>query len=93
MKTYKKKIVKVVDQILCDCCGQSCSNEYGHEYAELSSTWGYCSKQDGTQYDIQLCETCFLDILTIIRFKRRKVLGTFNYPYDHDPLNGKRYFP
>ena len=100
MKTYKKKTVEVVDQILCDCCGQSCTKEFpttkpsfDHEYAELNATWGYCSNQDGIQYDIQICETCFTEVLNFIKDKRRKVLGPFNFPYEKDPLEGKCYFP
>jgi hypothetical protein len=96
LKTYKKKTVKVVDRILCDACGEDCTitepvNE--HEYAELTATWGYFSNQDGTQYDIHLCETCFNEVLSFIKNKRRKILGPFNYPYDKDPLEGKSYFP
>ena len=100
MKTYKKKLTKVVDQILCDCCGQSCTKEFpttkpsfDHEYASIEATWGYLSNQDGIQYDIQICETCFTEVLDFIKDKRRKILGPVKYPYDADPLEGKSYFP
>jgi hypothetical protein len=93
MKIYKKKTVKVVDQILCDCCGQSCSNEYDHEFAAIEAKWGYCSNQDGIQYDIQICETCFTEVLNFIKDKRRKVLEPFNFPHEKDPLEGRCYFP
>lgn len=93
MKTFKKKTVKVLDKIYCDSCGENCSKHIDHEYAELIATWGYCSNQDGTQYDIQICETCFTEVLNFIKNKRRRVLGSFNYPYDTDPLEGKSYFP
>lgn len=100
MKTYKKKTVEVVDQILCDCCGQSCTKEFpttkpsfDHEYASIEATWGYLSNQDGIQYDIQICETCFTEVLNFIKDKRRKVLEPFNFPHEKDPLEGRRYFP
>jgi hypothetical protein len=100
MKTYKKKLTKVVNEILCDCCGQSCTKEvptikpsFDHEYAELTATWGYFSQQDGQQFDIQLCESCFNEVLDFIKNKRRRVLGCFKYPYDKDPLEGSCYFP
>lgn len=96
MKTYKKKTVKVTDKILCDCCGKDCTitEPVGdYEYAELSATWGYFSEQDGIQYDIHLCESCFNEVLGFIKNKRKRVLGPFNYPYDSDPLEGKDYFP
>ena len=89
MKTYKKKLTKVVDQILCDCCGTSCTKQCDHEYAELSATWGYCSNQDGTQYDIQICETCFNEVIDFLKKKRKRILGAFEYPYKQDPLEGK----
>jgi len=93
MKTYKEEIRKAIDKIYCDCCGENCSKHIDHEYAELSAAWGYCSKQDGNQYDIELCENCFLDVLNFIKDKRQKVLGPFNFPHEKDPLEGERYFP
>jgi hypothetical protein len=91
VKTYKKKLTKVISEILCDCCGQSCTKEFpfDHEYASIEATWGYLSNQDGTQYDIQICETCFTEVLNFIKDKRR----TFNFPHEKDPLEGKCYFP
>ena len=96
MKTYKKKIVKAVDKILCDSCGQDCTitePASDHEYAELSATWGYFSNQDGTQYDIHLCENCFNEAIDFLKKKRKQILGLFKYPHDQDPLEGKSYFP
>jgi hypothetical protein len=92
MKTYKEEIRKAIDKIYCDCCGENCSKDIDHEYAELSATWGYGCKDDGMEYDIDLCEDCFAEVLYFIKDKKRKVLGPFDYPYDHDPLNGRRYF-
>jgi hypothetical protein len=96
MKTYKNKTVKTVDKILCDSCGKDCTINVPvdeHEYAELSATWGYFSDQDGLQFDIQICETCFNEVIDFLKNKRNKVLGPFNYPYNNDPLEGKSYFP
>ena len=99
MRTFKEKITKVVDQISCDCCGQSCTKEvptiepsFDHEYATIEATWGYFSEQDGTKYSVELCESCFNEVLTFLKEKRRKVLGPFEYPFDNDPLNGVKYF-
>ena len=93
MKTFKKKTVKVLDKIYCDSCGENCSKDIDHEYAELSATWGYWSKQDGTQYHIEMCENCFNEVLESLKKRRKKFLGPFKYPYDTDPLEGKCYFP
>lgn len=93
MKTYKKKTVKVTDKIYCDSCGEDCSKDIDHEYAELSATWGYCSKQDGLQYDIQICESCFNEVISFLKNKRKQILGPLTYPHKEDPLEGKCYFP
>lgn len=93
MKTFKKKTVKVTDKIYCDSCGENCSKDIGHEYAELSATWGYCSNQDGLQYDIQICESCFNEVIDFLQKKRKRILSSFKYPYKQDPLEGKSYFP
>lgn len=96
MKTYKKKTVKVIDEICCDMCGETCTTQepfMEHEYAKLEASWGYFSEQDGTQYDIEICEYCFNEVLGFIKEKRRKKLGPFKYPRKHDPLEGKRYIP
>lgn len=94
MKTYKKKTVKVLDKIHCDCCGQSTDTmNMGPSWASLEATWGYGCKYDGMEYNIDLCENCFVDVLDFIKDKRQKVLGPFKYPHEYDPLNGKSYMP
>jgi hypothetical protein len=78
MKNYKKKLTKVVDNIYCDGCGESCTTTepvVEHEYG------------------IQLCEKCFNEIVDILKSKRKKTLGPFNYPHKYDPLEGRSYFP
>ena len=94
MKTYREVIKKEIDDVICDCCGQSSTTmNIGPSWAELCATWGYGSIHDGDQYDIDICENCFLEILNFIKAKRKKVLGPLKYPYEQDPLKGKRYFP
>ena len=96
MRTYKTKPKKVVDEILCDVCGASCTITEPvdeHEYAELSATWGYFSNQDGKQFNIDLCEKCFNNVLFYIKNSRREILGPCKYPYENDPLEGSCYFP
>ena len=96
MRTYKTEPKKVVSEILCDCCGESCTITepvVEHEYAELIATWGYFSDQDGQQFNIDLCENCFNDVLSFIKNQRRKILGSFTYPHKNDPLEGTCYFP
>ena len=93
MKTFKKKTIKVVDEVHCDVCGKRTTNDpnVGPDYGTLESCWGYGSANDGTKYNIELCETCFFEVLDFIKDKRRKILGPFKYPYENDPLNGTEY--
>lgn len=96
MRSFQSKEIKVVDKIYCDMCGQSCTITepcIEHEYAKIEATWGYFSNQDGTQYDIEICESCFNQVLSFIKDKRRRNLGPFKYPYDKDPLEGQSYMP
>jgi hypothetical protein len=96
MRTYKTEPKKVVDEILCDVCGESCTITepiVEHEYAELIATWGYFSDQDGKQFNIDLCENCFNDVLSFMRNSRKKILGPNKYPYKADTLEGSCYFP
>lgn len=83
MKTYKKKTIKTVDKILCDVCGNNTTDDYDtHENATIEAVWGYHSSQDGTSYEIHLCETCFTDIINYL--KRH---GVFNAK----AFEGKKY--
>jgi hypothetical protein len=91
MKIWKKKTIKVVYDVSCDCCGKSTTIADDPDYATLESCWGYGSKNDGTKYSIELCETCFFEVLNFIKDKRRKVLGPFQFPYSNDPLDGVEY--
>lgn len=95
MRTYKEEVRKTVDEIFCDCCGKSCTISepvVEHEYASIEAIWGYFSNQDGKQYNIEICEDCFNDVLEFITNKHKRILGPCKYPYEHDPLEGKSYF-
>lgn len=93
MKTFIEKTIKTIHDVHCDSCGKSTTNykQVGPDFATLESCWGYGSINDGRKYSIDLCETCFFEVLNFIKDKRKKILGPFNYPYDNDPLNGTEY--
>lgn len=92
MRTYKEVKRKVEDTVRCDICDYNCTkNQYSSEYATLEASWGYGSQKDGIKYDVQLCESCFDNILNHIRKQRKKILGCFIYPYSNDPLDGQCY--
>ena len=90
MRTFKEEIRKVLDDVSCDVCGKSTTNypDVGPDYATLESCWGYGSKNDGSRFEVDLCESCFNDVINLLKEKRKSVLGPFSYPYENDPLNG-----
>ena len=93
MRTFKEKTIQVVEDVRCDACDKSTTNyiDIGPDYATLESCWGYGSSNDGSKYNIDLCETCFFDVINFIKEQRRKVLGPFTYPHNEDPLDGQTY--
>jgi len=93
MKTYKEKTIKVLDHILCDICGKTCTDDFynNHENATLEASWGYNSGRDGERFEIHLCNNCFDETLDFLKKKRNGILGPFNYPFSPDPLNGQGY--
>jgi hypothetical protein len=93
MRTFKEKTVEVLDDVNCDVCGKSTTNhkDVGPDYATLESCWGYGSRNDGSKYSIDICESCFNETLEFLKQKRRSVLGPFSYPFENDPLSGNEY--
>jgi hypothetical protein len=90
MRTFKEEVRKVLSDVSCDICGKSTTNykEVGPDFATLESYWGYGSTNDGSKYEIHICEFCFDETLEFLKQKRKSVLGPFNYPFDNDPLDG-----
>jgi hypothetical protein len=54
--------VEVLEDVICDCCGNSCGGPHG-EYAHGLYDAGYESKLfgDGTLFGFEVCEQCFWD--------------------------------
>jgi len=90
MRTFKEEVRKVLDDVSCDICGKSTTNypDVGPDYATLESYWGYGSTNDGSKYEIHICEFCFYETLEFLKQKRKSVLGPFSYPFKPDPLDG-----
>lgn len=76
MRLYKKQYINAIDNVLCDVCNASTKlyDQVGADYATIEACWGYGSKLDGSKYDIQLCENCFILLIDYLR-GRRIVLG------------------
>jgi hypothetical protein len=84
MKTFKEVVGKKLNEIFCDVCGSNCMKTCDNEFASLSAIWGYDSKKDLTQHDIDLCEDCFdktVEFLKSIRTAK----------HHGDPFDGKEY--
>lgn len=90
MRTFKEEIRKVLSDVSCDICGKSTTNypDVGPDYATLESCWGYGSQKDGSKYEVHLCESCFNDVINLLKETRKRILGPFSYPYEIDPLDG-----
>lgn len=90
MKTYKRAFIKREDKVYCDVCGGLCTQDnFGSEYASLEASWGYASRSDGTKYNIQICETCFYDVITWMKERR---LGKSVETPSPDPFEGDSNF-
>lgn len=86
MKKYKTRQAKVLVDVCCDICGNSCKHKHiipddecspgivqdqDCEYATLSATWGYFSRKDGESYHLDLCEDCFDELVENINSLQR----------------------
>lgn len=90
MKTYTKKLTRVLDAIICDICGKTCTDDrYGTESASLEAYWGYGSQHDGKRFEIDICENCFYDTTRWMMDKRKEYQGGDGIP---EPFMG-RYYP
>lgn len=90
MRTFKEEIRKVLSDVSCDVCGKSTTKDesIGPDFATLEACWGYGSSNDGSKYEIHICELCFDETLDFLKQKRKSVLGPFSYPFEPDPLEG-----
>lgn len=67
MRLYKKKLKKSLSDIRCDICKVSCKSSIGdYEHATISAQWGYCSRKDGEEYHIDICENCFDKVIQFV---------------------------
>ena len=61
--------VEVVDDVLCNNCGKSCSSFVAgvHEAAELVAHLGYGSLKDTERHQSHLCEECYDGIVATFK--------------------------
>lgn len=83
MKKIAEKTIEVIDDVTCDVCGKSCKDHIDNiESALLSAYWGYSSKKDGLNYEVDLCENCFDKVLEFIA----KIKGSIVNPTSNNNL-------
>jgi len=73
MKNYKTELVptEVLEDIICDCCGQSCKTEFDdYNFMSIESHWIYPSQQEQEIWTAQLCEKCANERLNFIPFRK-----------------------
>ena len=63
MEIKQPKQAEVVTDVVCDVCNQSTKLQFGN----LSAHWGYCSKNDGEKYELQLYEKCFFYAIATLK--------------------------
>lgn len=66
---------------LCDVYGSHTHVPgYGQQFGTLQALWGYGSKHDGERYRVHLCESCYFQVLAVLRQERR-----INTMFDDEP--------
>ena len=67
MRFYKDKEKKVLEKVLCNCCGreltvkESCLTE-GVMY--VCKDWGFFSKKDLVRHEFDVCEQCYDEMIS-----------------------------
>lgn len=66
---YESKLIKTVDDVLCDICEKSCRTNWGSfEYMIMEAHWGYGSGCDGAYMLAHICEDCVFTKFKNIKF-------------------------
>lgn len=84
----QKKQQKIVTDITCDCCGQSCLKDsykidndsrpdhgemsYNFEYLHMKANWGYYSNHDTETWEAHICESCVETKFEFVDFNKGK---------------------
>jgi hypothetical protein len=75
IKTNSKKVeVDVLEDVICDSCGNSCRNSNNFEYMTLNNYWGYGSNKDGEMWEAHVCEKCVDEKFKFIKFRKENYM-------------------
>lgn len=62
MRFYKDKEKKILEKVLCNCCGRALSLSGGHVtegVLHVHKEWGFFSDKDLLCHEFDLCEQCY----------------------------------
>ena len=62
MRFYKDKERKVLEKVLCNCCGKRlhmAGNHVAEGVMHVGKDWGYFSKKDLVRHEFDMCEQCY----------------------------------
>ena len=71
IKTNSKQIeADILEDVICDVCGNSCKNSTNFEYMTLKNYWGYGSNKDGEMWEAHVCEKCVDEKFQFVKFRK-----------------------
>lgn len=62
MRFYKDKEKKILEKVLCNCCGRELSvkgNNLQEGVLHVGQDWGFFSEKDLIHHEFDLCEQCY----------------------------------
>lgn len=76
IKKLKEVLTVVTEDIICDCCGNSCNageisgddHVVSFEYMKMSAEWGFFSNKDLEKWVAFICEKCVDEKFPFIKF-------------------------
>ena len=67
MRFYKDKEKKVLEKVLCNCCGRELSVKGGcvtEGVMYVCKDWGFFSKKDLVRHEFDVCEQCYDEMIS-----------------------------
>ncbi len=81
MKIYQKKLIErtKLKYVICNKCGENIDIKTYKDFLNIRKCWGYNSNFDNEVHELELCEKCYVDLLSNLKIepkitKRKKKL-------------------
>ncbi len=74
MKIYQKKLIERtrLKYVLCNKCGTNIDIEKYEDFLSIRKTWGYNSSFDSETHELELCEKCYIDLISELKIEIKK---------------------